>query len=894
MTIAIRNDYFGNEPSATFIDVNEAVKYIQTNPSYEIIPEGRLRPYGDIDGNAPETITDMDFWENNTSLIASIDHQFSTIGERVVIYTSSSYEIKKYSIRWVLPEIICETRKAVRILAEKLYNQLEFPDGVKGDLSVYSGGRKMRCVGTSKPNENRPLELLFENDEIQDTLISYLPTTAHEIVIHIPEERKSQFQEPADETELTRICDAISIERWTDYNTCMRMIFAMCSAGASPSLIHFYCAKATNYGEKWVNDLIRNWNASHSPTIATLVYYAKMDDPSFRTKSSGNRNYFEEITQLTTTDNTLFNHHTHNGFLKELPYHRTQAVKSQMGTGKSTEMKRLSKYETKVLLISCRRTYTATFKKELNFADYQDFQKDKTMEKLRNSPKLIISVQSIHKLAGCVYDLILLDECETICATLSPNQTHQKKYIENIEAFEKLLKSAKRVVGLDAFLTDRTTRMLEELRGEVQIIINPKHPFNKTCKIYKSEKDFITTLNHKIKGDDKRCISFWGSKEKAVNYHSLNGGTCYTGSTEKLNNIHFSNPNEYWSKEKHIGYTSCVTIGINYTAEPHFDFASFSFSAFSSSPRDVIQALHRARTLNDNHLIGYLNTKSPPHYSLVETGIENQEQMFNEETNRKRKFLEGIGENPENLSNIPKWLKHILIWNRNEKVVSAKNVEEVFIGYLGLCGITTEMIDGENTRTQNEKKEYPDISTIREIGHEEADILMKSRKGIDEDQRLELELYLLKCKVDYVNQDIWEIWLKDNRWIKRTWIQQNSNAEFVIKADHNKYIELVPKEAEQLKVIQSFEFDWTNSWTISIEEIKQISLEPFNLRKRTEKDTQEQYARDVSKVFKYWNGTELKVVRKQTKKDKEYIEKFLLTYSNLNPLYSAVSKINVF
>lgn len=895
MTISIRNDWYGNEPTATFSNVSEAVKYLKVNPSYEIVPEGRVRPYGDVDGKAPETITEAEFHENDMFIACSILREFESIGERCVLYSASSYESRKYSHRWILPDVVCASRKHSRIVAEKLYKQIEFPEGVKGDLSVYSAGRKMRCVGTSKPNENRPLELLFSNDLIEDTLISYTPSAYPEIIIEIPEERKIQHASPVDENELTRICDSISVEHWTDYSICMRLVFAMCSAGASSDMIHQYCAKASNYGEAWVNGLIRNWNPTNSPTIGTIVYYAKMDNPSLRLKCSDTRDYFKEITQLTTNENTLFDHHTHNGFLKELPYHTTQAVKSQMGTGKSTEMKRICKgqgheacrEQTKVLVLSARKTYTAEFKQTLGFKGYDDF--DTKKFKHIDPCNLIIQVQSIHRVKDNVYDIIFIDESETICASLSPNITHGNNYSKNIETFEGLLRSAKRVIALDAFLTDRSVRMLEQLRGDVQIIINPKHSFNKTAKIYKSLEDFNTMLRYEL-SNGKRVISFWGTKKHGQEFHDLNGGDFYSKDDEKKRDKAFSNVNESFVQTNHVGYTSTCTIGVNFTADKSFDIATFDVNAFSCLPRDAIQALHRARKLNENRLIGYINPDCPPEYQSMKSGIEIQEEMFDEVTQRKRKFLLALGENPDALTMVPNWLRNVLLWNRNEAVVSRKNVESVFTGYLELCGITSESIGIKDKRSKSAPTTFPDVDTIRVIqSHEEADMMIRNRTMMDKTQMLELELYLLKGKVDYVNQQIWEIWLENRRWVERTWLQTKSSSKCIIESQNNKYIELVSTDAEKLHAIQSFQFDFSTSWSIPIEELKQISLDCFKLRNRTDKDTPEQYTRDVSKAFKSWNGTELSVVRKLIQKDNIRSQTFKLEYSKINPLYNAIS-----
>jgi hypothetical protein len=899
MTIAIRNTWNGNDADYTFETPDDAVKHIQCNPSYEIIHEDQpVRPYGDIDLKDFEGTLE-EFNKLDRLVHDQIADLFRSIDTPITLITASSYKYRKISWNWVVPNVYVKSYRHAKEFAKHIYEQLVFPECIKLDYSVYSRNKKVRMVGTSKPNENRPKKIVvmvnspwiiddFVKPHLEDSIITHIPKHAELVDIDLPKHEKRE-RVIVEETLVTTIADQIKVERWTDYKTCLSLIYAMCSAGASDDAIHKYCAKAKNYGEKWVDSVIGSYTSDNSVTIGTLIYYAKLDNPAFKVPNT-NQSHFQEITQLTTNETTLYDWKTSRGFLKKLPVHPTQVVSSHMSTGKSTEMMRICKEERgRILMVSVRCSWTSGFITQLpNFHDYRDI---KTRQ-IPNDMNVIVQLQSLHRVANNTYDIVFLDEIESLLATLTPNETFKDGvYMSCVTALATIVKNAKRVVGLDAFLTDRSVRFLEALRGEVQIIINPHIPFNKTGTIYKSEREYLKVLKEQLE-DGKKICTVWGTKNAAEAFHGLNdtNQVLYVGGKNNKSNHHeLGDVNTNWAKYQHVGYTGTITVGINYTnEEKQFDKCSFYASPWSFTSRDYFQALHRARKLNDDEVFGYVSTKERP--CTVEAGLAVQAKLFSEESHRKKEFLKSLGEAPLDYTNLPAWLKDVLIWNRNERVTNWKHFEECILGYGKLCGINFTSTGERDKQIKLDKANIEDVTTIETICDEAAEFFMMNRNAMSEANNLELEKYFLSKFVKYINQDVWEMWRKNRRWISRTYKLLNSTASKEVNDLTDKTIELLPNDIERMEIIQNnFKFDFMKSWCVPVEELQQVSLECFNLRVRSEKDTPDQYARDVKKALEGWNNTKLHVDRKRVRNGSELGYDYTLRYeAEENQFYQVV------
>jgi P4 family phage/plasmid primase-like protien len=179
--ICLRPDWNGNETEHEFNDVNEALTHIKKHPSYEIIGEGNVRPYGDLDCKK-FVGTEAEFYAEDTKLYCDIAKFFKDVGREVCITNSSVYP--KMSLRWYVPDCYVVSRLHAKEFARDLYSHIELPSCITADYSVYSSCKKMRTFYTSKPGEVRPFTML--QGEVMDTLITYIPKNAEKIEFELP------------------------------------------------------------------------------------------------------------------------------------------------------------------------------------------------------------------------------------------------------------------------------------------------------------------------------------------------------------------------------------------------------------------------------------------------------------------------------------------------------------------------------------------------------------------------------------------------------------------------------------------------------------------------------------------------------------------------------------
>ena len=128
-----------------------------------------------------------------TTAIKYINQYINRIFNKTpIIATATSSYDKKYSWRFFISNLKMKKNEMKAFISKmndfieynsSIYLQIEKRDGFF-DTAIYNNNRKMRCVNTSKPDENRPLILVEGN--IEDTLITSNLDNAELIEYEIP------------------------------------------------------------------------------------------------------------------------------------------------------------------------------------------------------------------------------------------------------------------------------------------------------------------------------------------------------------------------------------------------------------------------------------------------------------------------------------------------------------------------------------------------------------------------------------------------------------------------------------------------------------------------------------------------------------------------------------
>ena len=142
-------------------------------------------------------------------------------------------------------------------------------------------------------------------------------------------------------------------------------------------------------------------------------------------------------------------------------------VKGHCGIGKSNrtaeeirELYRSDRSSVSTLIISGRRSLAHGQKTLFDgFKSYLDLDIRKLNPK--DTPQLIISPESIHKLGTTGYDVIILDEFETITQNFSGPTMKKPKLSHDV--YKSLLQSASLILALDATLDSDSAVHLQNL-----------------------------------------------------------------------------------------------------------------------------------------------------------------------------------------------------------------------------------------------------------------------------------------------------------------------------------------------------------------------------------------------------------------------------------------------
>jgi hypothetical protein len=896
MTIGVRADIYGNEATATFPNdaVEDAVAHLVANPTFQVLPPDQpCRLYGDIEGNAGKDVSEEEFNKKNEATISAITAFFAKCNRRFALTTASSFEMTRWSFHLYCPDAYVKSVAHAKYFASEMYELLDLPEGINGDLKVYNPWQKFReCDTPTAKGQVRPFKLV--QGEWKDTLINYIPDTAELIDFAVPiETRTAGSVVKVEDAELTPLLDCVASSSWQDYTVCRNMVWAMCSCGASPDLIHAYCSKAPNYERKWVDDLIRNHKADRSPTISYLRKFARLGNPSrymglVFADTTDPKPYIEEMMRLTEDEHTQIDT---GRYLMKLPDVDTLAVKCMMGCGKTVEMKRKIAEMVKknpavrILVLSGRRTWSDHIHAELKadgFVHYEKYKAEQykaTGKKVTviDAPRLILQMSpaSMKLIDGQTYDVMMVDECETVLTMMSFLSIHKNvnDWLAMGQIFEKLIRDTKRVLFMDAFLNDRTMDLLRELRPVVHLVINTTQPYDKQCIQYTNKSQFYTAVANKIRGQQKRGVHIWGTVKAGNEFQPyLEAGKVpsvfyHANCDAKVKANDMDDVNASWAKYRSVGYTGTITVGINYTnKDAPFDFLSLYATPWGGVARDFIQALHRSREVTDNVVLAHIDT-TPGKQAGFEAGMDAQEKLWSAERSVRRLIVEKLGENPTEYSTLPEWWKRVIMRNRNEQVVNAKFFEVLMPTYMGLCGIKFNVIAGPAEKKKaGGGSQLISVADVRDIDADEAEWLHNNRRGLSEEDHYALEKFALSQKVVKVDQKIWELWNNDQGVVRNAFNVIHRTPTDLFRNQDHKVLDLVNKNIAKMEVIQGSGLDWTQSWTKPVSELPDINLHSFTLRDRSEKEDAGQHWRNVAKAFNRF-GIHLVITGKQVRRN---------------------------
>lgn len=247
----------------------------------------------------------------------------------------------------------------------------------------------------------------------------------------------------------------------------------------------------------------------------------------------------------------------------------------------------------------------------------------------------IVEIESLYKFRDNDYDLIVMDEIESLFLSFLNDTTHKGKrrfnrYLENYETFYNCLINSKKVFMMDAYISTRTINFIKSIQGDNLHIIrtNNNNPQNRNIHnyvdihkkggmgIYPWILDIIKDLK-----EGKKLYIYYPHKQGKGSL--LKKGIIdikqllmiSSGLSDKNFRVYMSdsehkkdlmNVNKVWGRDeiKCILTNSSISVGVSYDNDDEskrFDRIYIAYETFIT-PRDIIQTSARIRNPRDKNI----------------------------------------------------------------------------------------------------------------------------------------------------------------------------------------------------------------------------------------------------------------------------------------------------
>ena len=415
---------------------------------------------------------------------------------------------------------------------------------------------------------------------------------------------------------------------------------------------------------------------------------------------------------------------------------------------------------------------------EYGFKSHLDFKNNKSGDKLKNHKYIITSEQSLPKLHGKKYDIIILDEFESIFNGFNGSNfdTRLGSQGDCLKCLYNLIQNAKKVICLDADLdTNRVKLLLDSINNytvDIPFYINTQNEYSDYKYLLYDKKDnHYNSLIDKLNNGNK--IAFGSAsknrsdliyedlcknyEKRKIMYINVNGVETNYGLVSTKNNT-IENL-EFYLKEVDIFiYTPTISVGISVNTEL-FDYTFIHGHHESLNAYKFLQMFFRLRRVKSKELhiclenwtytSNYISTNQVKYHTKNKTRLLNSEceceNIHNEDYLNMYCLSECINQNSKksygreliNLLNI-----HNLsyVWVYDKKI----NIE-----LLDTLVETKEELEIRLKNEFNEAEIYEDIYEYKRLQK----LTVESPEDID----AETKTRLMKTNLLYINKDIYKL-----------------------------------------------------------------------------------------------------------------------------------------
>ncbi|QYB17716.1 putative helicase/primase complex protein [Pacmanvirus S19] len=677
----------------------------------------KQRPKFDIDDYNEDQFDDI---------YCAIEDYFTDIGTTpdIVICDSSGFSVEKQ--RWknsahlIISNYAFKNSSDAAFVSKEIYNLLSADSKIPFDAGVNKSLQHFRTPLSVKENRQKKVPTGYTREDVMITNCNHLP------IINVKQKQNVQNTKKIEvDIDIKDLLNQVSehIVGWNFRKQCGNLLIFNRTPQAAKNCK--FCKREHSHDNTLrlliMRDGVYLKCIRSAEKELVLKFKRKLED------AIGKEYKFRDfVSDFKFNSHDIYSEPT----IKEFNMHRTLYVRANMKMGKTNAAIEYMKNFNCIVVVSFRKTFTnekLTSFKQLGFRSYEDI---KGQINLNMSPKVIIQVESLHRISfDRKPDLILLDESESIFDEfLSSTMKYPKPCIA---AFEWLTRNSTNCLAMDANLCDRTIDIIRTIRGvddEHLIVNNYKNMSNDNNNITESKDDLNKNLLDYIR-NDKNIIIPTNSKKyadaiyklivKIIDPTKVLKITSATSDEEKA--IIFSDVNTEWQKYQVVIFTPTCSAGVSFT-EKHFEALFGYFTSSSTVVESWRQSMYRARDISSgeynicinapNEHIEYESVDSVKQYIQNINYVNSVEVAALDYTINN----EGYREFTENLQ------YKIFTWGKFLQNKSRCKPIETFVEQCKLSGATMNLI--EKTESLQQHKDYSEA--LKEIKKEEYEAIVAS------------------------------------------------------------------------------------------------------------------------------------------------------------------------
>ena len=234
------------------------------------------------------------------------------------------------------------------------------------------------------------------------------------------------------------------------------------------------------------------------------------------------------------------------------------------------------------------------------------------------------------------YDLVIIDEIESILKHFDSDKTFHGKSKETFEFIQNVIINSPKLMVLDGDVGIRTYDYIKSF-GQCVNIVNDIKINQKDFKVTQDEAYFKEKIIKNLTNGEKvvlvsmpgtKCVSYAENFGKIFPNKKI---LFYTGSSDDSSKEDFKDVTNVWNKCDLLIYSPTCEAGVNFDVK-HFDRMYGIISNGSTTPRGFLQMLARIRKVTNNKIVifnGSFNQKTKVKdyytYSEVKSSILNLE-----------------------------------------------------------------------------------------------------------------------------------------------------------------------------------------------------------------------------------------------------------------------------